>query len=585
MPGFKLKRPLADGVRKSRQPREGTKKMMTIPRKLIILSLSLFALMPNVYGSATSVYVTPSGASTGNCPTGTSTAPNFTPAQFSSSANWGTGTGKIGAGTTILVCGTFTGSANSTLLTWHPEVVNGSSAAPITMTFDTNTVLQSPYWASSVGGESAGAITLGSGGTYLVVDLNHVTIQNTANGSPPTYPNQQPSTGISAFACNHCTVTNSGAQSAAVIANLYVNIQGDGTLNDNSVVRAIDYSGSNWNISNVTIHDCGWCVISNSYGNGDTNNSLYNLNVYNFGHAFNLAASGPDVCPAPCYFLHDNQIHDAANWSASGCPFHQDGLHTFGTTGSSMDGVYVYNNYFYGDWGTCPTGFIFVEAAGGGTPSHMKSSYWWNNVFIVQNTSFENTNGWVDIASGDSGVQWIYNNTIVGHGGGPDNTLCFGVEYLSQPIFENNVTYQCGNPLSLQNTATSSATIDYNYYGAYACQNLNNCFTNYNGGYVGSFSSWRSYCSCDSHAIFNTSSTLFNADGSPQAGSPVIGAGINLSSSATGYLASLQSDTTKGGTRTPIARPASSPWDIGAYEYTTSNNAPNPPSGLTAIVR
>ena len=553
---------------------------VNVPRLVVFLA-SVLAVAPLASGSATNVYVTPNGAATGNCPAGTSIAPNLTPAQFSSTSSWGSGTGKIGAGTTILVCGTFTGSANSTLLTWQPGTANGASGSPITMTFDAGTVLQAPYWASSLGAMNAGAISMGTGGSYLVIDLKNATIQNTANGSPTKYANQQPSTGISGFACNHCTITNSGTQGQGVIQNIYVNIQGDGTLGDNSVARAIDYTGSNWTISNLTIHDCGWCVV-HFYSTSDSGDEVSGINLYNFGHAFALAASSPAAMTS--YSLHDNMIHDAANWQASGCPFHQDGLHTFGLTGSSIDDVYVFNNYFYGDWGTCPTGFIFVEAAGGGTPSHMKNSYWWNNVMVVQNTSFENTNGWFDVASGDAGVQWFYNNTIVGHGGSADNTLCFGVQNLSGPVFKNNVALQCGDPISIQGTTPSAMTSDYNYYGRYTCQNGNNCFVNSGGTFESSFASWQSYCSCDSHSILNTSSTLFNADGSPQAGSPVIGKGSNLSSVASGNVATLQSDTTEGGTRTPIGRPSSGAWDIGAFEYAISS-APNPPSGLSAVVQ
>src|SRR5262249_10157401 len=155
-------------------------------------------------------------------------------------------------------------------------------------------------------------------------------------------------------------------------------------------------------------------------------------------------------CSSPCLSLHDNHIHDAANWTAPGCPFHNDGLHTFGFAGSSMDGLYVSNNLFDGDWGTCPTGFIFIEG-GTSTPSHLRSSYFWNNVFLVQSTAFENTNGWVGIFSGDSGVQQFVNNTIV-YPGPSDNTSCFSFERLSLLTVANNAASGCGNPMSVNNS-------------------------------------------------------------------------------------------------------------------------------------
>ena len=52
-----------------------------------------------------------------------------------------------------------------------------------------------------------------------------------------------------------------------------------------------------------------------------------------------------------------------------------------------------------------------------------------------------------------------------------------------------------------------------------------------------------------------------NADGTPQTGSPVIGLGANLTSLG---LAGLLTD--KAG----HARPSSGTWDVGAYQYTTT---------------
>jgi hypothetical protein len=77
----------------------------------------------------------------------------------------------------------------------------------------------------------------------------------------------------------------------------------------------------------------------------------------------------------------------------------------------------------------------------------------------------------------------------------------------------------------------------------------------------------------------------------PTAGGSTIGAGTNLTSSATGSLAPLANDTTYGvldvsnvvvsPARTTNARPASGAWDAGAYEYGSVVATPtfSPPSG------
>jgi hypothetical protein len=81
------------------------------------------------------------------------------------------------------------------------------------------------------------------------------------------------------------------------------------------------------------------------------------------------------------------------------------------------------------------------------------------------------------------------------------------------------------------------------------------------------------------------SSPLLNADGSPQANSPVLAHGLNFMNIASGNLAALASDTSKGSLRTPSARPTSGAWDIGAYSSgSASTTLPSPPAGLTAIV-
>src|ERR1700691_3154698 len=95
-----------------------------------------------VLASATNFYVTPSGTATGNCPGGTTPAPNIAFASMSS-ANWGSGTGQIGPGTTVLLCGTMTASAAGSCI----QVLNSgtSGGGYITIDADTGYVCQATY--------------------------------------------------------------------------------------------------------------------------------------------------------------------------------------------------------------------------------------------------------------------------------------------------------------------------------------------------------------------------------------------------------------------------------------------------------
>jgi hypothetical protein len=516
--------------------------------------------------SANDIYIAKNTAGTGN---GQDCANARSVTFFNTPSNWGTGSAQVGPGTTVHVCGTVTGTAGSTALTFQGS---GTSGNPITLLFEPNAILQAPYFASSLGGNAAGGITFGTGLSYLVVDggTNGV-VQNTSNGSSAGN-NKVASTGISGFNCSNCTIKN------LTVANIFVNLTGDGSLGDNSVARGIDISGSHWTIKNNVMHDCGWCLVE-FYSNGDSDAQVYANDFFHFGHAWALASTSGS---ATNIMFHDNKMHDTNNWDASGCPYHQDGIHLFGGPGSSISGLYISNNYFYGSWGVCPTGFVFVE---GGTtnPAHLSNSYWWNNVGIIPSGSITNTNGWFGIFSGESGVTQILNNTVVGPGNS-DNTACFNIGPVTNLSFKNNTISDCGDPVAIGNSNFTSGSVDYNFYGT-TCGNGNNCFV-WNGSFTGSFTAWRGACACDAHSV-QSNTPLLDSMGSLQVGSSGIQAGANLLGIASGYLFTLSSETTLGGNVSPHLRPATGAWDVGAYQYSSSvaPPPPNPPSGLTAIAR
>ena len=105
-------------------------------------------------------------------------------------------------GNTYHLCGTFTGTAGSTMLT-PPN--SGSSGNPVKRAFESGAVLTAPYWGGN------GAINV-NGLSYITIDGSaggngpacgevsqaevacNGTIQNSANGTALTY--QQPSSGI-----------------------------------------------------------------------------------------------------------------------------------------------------------------------------------------------------------------------------------------------------------------------------------------------------------------------------------------------------------------------------------------------------
>ena len=276
--------------------------------------------------------------------------------------------------------------------------------------------------------------------------------------------------------------------------------------------------------------------------------------------------------------IHDNLITDnAIGGDKAGCPVHEDGIHVWGTGGGSISGINLYNNWFTGNMGGCPTGAIFFEGL-----THDNTFY--NNVVTITYT--QNNNGNVIL----SGYNLVFdNNTIVGHA---VSDLCFGVTqsadtttpFTPSITFRNNVITGCNTIANIQETATTITAWDHNTYG---CDSSTS----------GSCSGWAAtspvvfwqgstcshggsgYCDLadmqgfgyDSGSTWNytTGSMHLNSStGVPASGSPIIGAGANLY----GIYTAMNSDTSAGLTRTPTARPSSGNWDVGAYQYSSGTN-------------
>jgi hypothetical protein len=537
------------------------------PLNPFLATIFVFAFSALGFSSAANIYITPNGSAQGVCTTNPQT-----PSWFNSSANWGSGSSQIGPGTIVTICGTFTGSAGGTEFTFQGS---GASGSPITLLFDSATTLSAPYWSGT-----SGAVNI-SGKSYITINGQNVgSIQNSANGDGLNY--QQSSIGVYGPQCNNCAVEN------LTISNIYVAIQNyssplGGLMTS---MNAIYLNGKKWTISGSTIHDCGWCIYD-VYQNADTNTQVFNNNIYNWDHGMMFATGGANSCTAPCLLMHDNQFGSNINFETAGCVYHLDGLHTFGTSGSSMDGVYIYNNYFSGRLaGGCSSGFIFIEGGGSSTPSNLKNLYFWNNVGDATGADSVNANGWFGLFSASASML-VANNTLL-YNNTNDMTECFAVggssggNVVNNLTFENNIVNGCNLAIYLPEL-TGTTTIDRNFYGD-ACTQSNNCLI-WKSTFEGAFTPWKSACACDPHSLISSyAGALLNSDGSPQSGSPVIGAGINLSSLASGYLASLQDDTSKGDTRTPQARPTSGNWDIGAYLYGSGGGAPQAPTGLAAVV-
>jgi hypothetical protein len=524
---------------------------------LLFVMVAILATSPKANCSAAKAYVTPSGSAAGACPSGTATAPNLTPAQFNTSSNWGSGSGQIGPGTTVLLCGTFTGAAGATELTFQ---ASGTSGNPITLLFDTNAQLNAPYWAPSPNGGCGGAVCMYNRSYIVINGGSNGIIQNTANGDNSAY--QHGSEGIEAGGCSNCTIEN------LTIANIYVHLANGLTSFDQTAMRCITFSGSNVTVNNNTMHDAGWCLFEN-YSNGDGNVKIYDNNLSNIDHGWMLATGTGGGNSGPFNF-YGNQVINYANWDTSSDAYHHDGIHCFTgvSTPAHISALNIYDNVFGPGVGTNITAHIFIEGSLEGTPCADASSVIniYNNVLTANGPV---SNGLIGFFSGTANV---YNNTFIGSGpstgiGFMDNTASG-----SGPItFKNNALSGFNQEVAISSGITF--TPDYNTYGN-GGSNTWVCGSNFYS--TTQFASWKSCTGGDSHSTYSASLNL-TALGVPQSGSPVAGAATDLTSLG---ITSLDSDTSAGNTRTPVPRPTTGAWDAGAYVY----RAPSPPTSLNAVV-
>jgi hypothetical protein len=513
----------------------------------------VLAVMIPVFGiaSATTVYIAQTAVGSAN---GSSCTNAYAVTFFNTSSNWGLGGSQIGPGTTVNLCGTLT-----TELTAHGS---GSSGSPITISFQSTAAISLPACDNT-----NGCLNI-DGLSYIIVDggtpcgpgtacnfnlSGTGVIQNTQNGSALMY--QQSVFGITAASsgCSNCEVKN------LLIYNLYQHTSSTDVTNFGATasIAFAGCSGCITKIHDLTIHD-STAGVQYVPGSSDNGLQIYSTDIYNVVGGINLATSKSSNTMTGAA-IHDNHIHDLSNWSTTTCYYHIDGIHAWGLTNGVISGVSFYNNLMDGNYGSCPTGTVFFEG-------YTHDDLFYNNVFVPTYTQE---------AAGIVGINGFndqfYNNVVLGQAKAGDQCVNFGYSpdswtpYTPSMRGENNIIENCGTLMNFNSNPTLALTAwNYNAYG----QLPSGGTVVYNGTWYYSLASWQSYCSCDSHSVIPssgiTASLGLNMSGTPQLGSPVINAGTNLMSLG---ITVLDSSTSAGNTVTPMARPATGAWTIGAGNY------------------
>lgn len=527
------------------------------------------------------LYITQSGSGGG-----TSCADPLSAAFFNNASNWGS-SATIAPGTTVHLCGTFTGSAGGTMLAFQGS---GTSGNPITVFAEPGAVLTAPYWAN--GGSGHGGAINPNGQNYINIiggpacGFNVATrttttcngiIRNSANGTG--LANQQGSLGIEVFNSNNVNIEY------WQINNMY-NRSGTGTDPnpvDPNTINAIKVDGTS---NNVTI---GFNSLNNDSWAIDATDATDNLTIVGndiFNNCHSAALSSAH------WSVNGNHFHDWANWNSGAFNIcHEDGVHCYvnNTAGNTQLGQ-LYNNYFDGDTGTNAQQFFFPEGSGSSSVCVVPGG----KLYVYNNVAIQN------LASGSHQEAMLaaYGNATTGDVGDvyANNTLIGTVVTNSDPstsamIFQNSTSLTAANNavgaggVLISGFTFTATTFDNN---AYQNCGAGNCWSP-TGIDTSSFSAWQAFTctgsanSCDQHGLSNiSSSTYFNLPATcvpgalapscaPVIGSPLIGAGTNLTSLCSGALSPLCSDIAGN------PRPTSGAWAIGAFQ---SGSVPASPQGV-----
>lgn len=503
---------------------------------------ALFLFFCAGYARANDVYVAQN--STGSS-SGSDCGNAHSAAWFNSAANWGTGTSQIGPGTTVHLCGTFTGTAGANMLSTQGS---GSAASPITLLFEANADFTAPYWGIN------GAIYCQN--SYITIDGGgNGKVENTAAGNLLTYTNAQTSGIVGSSACTNAVVKH------VWLHNIYVHAQ------DRNDPGTFDGSlGISICASNTLITQN---VVDNSYiginaACGGTSNNEVSFNTISFSnHHISAGTNSADITGLK---VHDNDLSNAYNWDDQGNRYHHNAIMTFGDPAGNISGDY-YNNFVHGVFsndtaygGSHTTALIFLEYGASG-------SRVFNNVLALDaGDPYGTANGFITIGGTPiSGVQ-IYNNTI---SSGSGQGTCVSATNVSNLTIKNNIFNRCGYGMYITSSG-SNVVIDYNLYFNTAPLTLS--ATN---AYLGlSWPQWQAL-GYDLHGV-NGLDPRLDSNYRPQSGSAAISIGANLTTLG---IPALNMD--KAGT----ARPSGVLWTAGAYQYgSASSSALNPPTGLLATI-
>ena len=491
---------------------------------------------------------------------------------FNTLGNWGTGTGNIGPDSNVHLCGTFTGTVNTTMLTFQGS---GTIGHPITILFESGAKLESPRWAET------GAINLNNK-NYILIDGGTTCgqiggvktecnglIRNTLSGSAGlTCPGG--TCAITLDGGSSSGIFSEGSSSGIEIKNLHIGPMYVRELNTNaegmSTAGVAIIHGSSQNISfhnNIIegaghLLEIGW---SDSATGTLSGFYVYNNNLSNMCWAIGMGKGGSGIANDSGLIgdiqIYNNEMYDwrwaGDNFGANVC--HANGTMLFNGDGYTLYSVgyigdnnsNIYNNYLHGSLTggipeTSPSGWISCQDSCG--PINV-----FNNVVIDNQATGANGGGLIYFNGIGGGGQKVYNNTLVRpHNMGACITVTADSRF-GNVLIKNNIMSGCSAAIEMRTNNPTRVTSDYN--DGY---DIGTWFV-YNSAVYGNFvslSSFRSTYGQELHSI--TTNPNLTTTYELSSTSPARDTGTALGSA---YALDKKR----------VSRPQGAAWDIGAYEY------------------
>jgi len=490
-------------------------------------------------------------------------------AWLATAASWDGKQGHLGAGSTAHLCGIFNFGAQKTGVT---VMASGTSSNPITIFFEPGAILQSPAFSGNPGAQFGGAILI-NGFNYIVIDggTNGI-IQNTQDGaatktclSGGACTVQSPSVGVYVNNSIGTEVKNLTIQGIYFLAS--------GQLDGGPADGTADIYASG-PLSDISIHDN---ILKDSRGGiwvGFDNGTISGADIYNntvSHHNWHIIVSnGTGGFGATGVLVHNNVITDWSDWNGAGSAgYHNDGLFFFNSAGSPRFNPLIYDNRVYGDidGGTGGgTGFLYCTY---GTGTNVDSA-----VCTAFNNVFDNVTGNPNKHCA-AAVSWnaigtqFYNNTLIGTPScATGNSWGFFINGTGATL-SNNIVKGFQSAVSCPyNPCTSAVAVsDHNDWANVGTTTM---VTGTGGNYT--FAQWRA-TGRDINSL--TSDPSLGPTYVPGPGSPVIGAGANLTGAG---ISQLTVDA--AGTARPAPPQA---WTIGAFNAILGG--PMPPTNLIISLR